>query len=170
MANNKIIYVSHIDEHTNLSDWLPYTYNIKSIDNSKIESKLIISDDRKIISVPVSQLKWGLYTKREEGCHCVYDISLEKPDKNNLYYLSNRIKFHTLPTFFQRNLKCSNIVFCLTDTNNDFALVKYPVPIIKMLLFTCGYTQPTSLVSCLIKDIFPIIFEFYQEIYPLFES
>ena len=170
MINNQIIFVSRIEGNSDPSDWFTcYYYNIKGIDNSKIESKLIISDSDKIISIPISQIKWGLPITKND--YYIDEINLEKPIKKKPYLLSCGIKFHTSSVFFQRDLKCSNIMFCLSsDTSNGYTLVKYPVPIIKMLLFTCGYTQPASPVSCLVKDIFPIIFEFYEQIYPLFDN
>ena len=163
--------------------------DIEGIDNSKIESRLIVSDHGKIIYVPFSQLKFGPTSKFMNEKICVYVV-------NDFFYMctnnapifdpisdltipSTTMAYSTLNSRFtyeafqKKNLKCLDVKFWISkipeDPMNPEHQFTYPTPIIKMLLFTCGYHQSTSPVSRLIKDIFPIIFEFYQQIYPLWD-
>lgn len=159
-------------------------YTITGINNFNRE--LILTHHHKIIHVPFSQLKWGPTDKfihEKDYVYVIYDILLKVP-------IDNKSEFFTAFTLFspagfrivfdpdfsvqKENLKCSNIMFCIRKNFPDdvglYSIAKYPIPLTKILLFVAGYTEQTSIVSCLIKDIFVLIYEFYQQIYPLLEA
>ena len=182
MANNETIVVRSIVKcyptkyNASFVDYTWFDCYIKGIDNSE----LILFDEDRTVFVPFSQLKWGTVNKFKNEENYIYIIDTVFLVKGSIenkseFSLSNttQINLNIQTNFFrEKNPKCPNIMFCSANSDDKQIrdIVKYPIPITKILLFVAGHADPTSPVACLIKDIFPIIFEFYQQIHPLLEA
>ena len=187
MENNKSIFVYRVAKcypENRGGTIYSENFNIKGIDNSKTE--LILTGYNEILKVPFSQLKWGPIRKflhKTECVYVVYDILLNVPIDTTPEFLTVhtifspptiRIQFNSSFSVKEKNIKCSNVMFCIKknayDPIDSYGIAKYLIPLTKILLFVAGHADPKSPVSRLIKDIFPIIYEFYQQVYPLLEA
>ena len=189
MENNELIFVHEVtkfyppvyNENCSIISWFAEDFIIKEINNSEME--LILTYGNKTDYVPFSQLKWGFAKKflnKTDPVYVIRTILLKVPIDIKSDLTCVRIsspstilfRFYSSFSVQEKNLKRSNVIFCIRENFCDevCTIAKYPIPITKILLFVAGHTDPKSPVSYLIKDIFPLIYEFYQQIYPLLES
>ena len=189
MEPNEPIFVYRVAKchptSRNKYGYTPCEYeHLSIIGINNVTRELILADYEAIIHVPFHQLKWGPIGKfihKTDYVYVIYDILLKVPIDNksesfglNTLFSPTTIRIKFDHRFQEKNLKCSNVTFCIRENYyhipDSYSIAKYPVPLTKILLFVSGHADPKSPVSYLIKDIFPLIYEFYQQIYPLLES